>query len=184
MEAVDGFGRERHGRVEAEAARGADDVVVDGLGHAHDRNALQIELVSNGQRPVAADDDERIEAHLLEGLDYAIGIVCLPNRGRVLEGISLVRGAEDCAPQSEDPGDVMRCQAPRTRGVEQAIEAVFEADHLHAGVAPRLDHRAYDRVEAGGVAAAGEDANLAVFCRHELMSISTQTEEPPICRRL
>ena len=41
----------------------------------------------------------------------------------------------------------------------QAVEAVLEADALDAAVAGGLDDGADDGVEAGGVAAAGEDAD-------------------------
>ena len=49
----------------------------------------------------------------------------------------------------------------------QAVEAVFEADALDAGVAGGLDDGADDGVEAGRVAAAGEDAD-ACRCGHAL----------------
>ena len=53
----------------------ADDVVVDGLGHADERNARLAELVGDGERAVAADDDQRVEPHLVEHLDDALGVV-------------------------------------------------------------------------------------------------------------
>ena len=45
-------------------------------------------------------------------------------------------------------------------GIDQAVEAVLEAEDLDAGVVGRLDDGADDGVEAGGVAAAGEHADL------------------------
>ena len=50
-------------------------------------------------------------------------------------------------------------ERPRARRVEQAVEAVFEADDLDAGVEGRLDDGADDGVEARCIAAAGEHAN-------------------------
>ena len=44
-------------------------------------------------------------------------------------------------------------------GSMQAVEAVLEADALDAGVAGGLDDGADDGVQAGRVAAAGEDAD-------------------------
>ncbi len=75
VQAIDRIGRKRHGRVETEAVRRADDVVVDGLGHADDGNAATAELVSDGERAVAADDDERAETHLVEHLDASIRVI-------------------------------------------------------------------------------------------------------------
>ena len=47
----------------------------------------------------------------------------------------------------------------RSARLDQAVEAVFEADALDAGVAGGLDDGADDGVQAGRVAAAGEDAD-------------------------
>ena len=48
----------------------------------------------------------------------------------------------------------------RAGGIEQAVEAVFEADDFDAGVAGGLDDGANDGVQAGCITAAGEHANL------------------------
>ena len=45
--------------------------------------------------------------------------------------------------------------------LEQAVEAVLDADRLDAGVGGRLDDGADDRVETGRVAAAGEDTDAS-----------------------
>jgi hypothetical protein len=45
VEAIDRVGGEAHRRIESEAACGARDVVVDGLGHADERDAFLPELV-------------------------------------------------------------------------------------------------------------------------------------------
>ena len=47
----------------------------------------------------------------------------------------------------------------RTARLDQAVEAVFEADALDAAVGGGLDDGADDGVEAGRVAAAGENAD-------------------------
>ena len=60
VQAVDGVGGDLHGGVEPERHVGADDVVVDRLRHADDRQPLLgVELAGDAQRPVAADHDER-----------------------------------------------------------------------------------------------------------------------------
>ena len=43
VQPIDGVGRERHGGVEPETVRRADDVVVDRLGHADERDAASCE---------------------------------------------------------------------------------------------------------------------------------------------
>ena len=75
VQAIDRVGRECHGGVEAEAGGRADDIVVDRLGHADHGDAALTELLRDRQRAVAADDDDRVEPHLVEHLDDAIGII-------------------------------------------------------------------------------------------------------------
>ena len=75
VQAIDRVGGEAHRGVEAERVRRLDDVVVDGLGHADERHAALVELVRDGQRAVAADDDQRVELQLVEHLDAARRVV-------------------------------------------------------------------------------------------------------------
>ncbi len=87
MQPIDGIGRERDGGIEPEAVRRADDVVVDRLGDADDGNAAKEELVSDRQRAVAPDDDQRAESHLVEHLHDTVGVVvrALGGGDRMLE---------------------------------------------------------------------------------------------------
>ena len=151
----------RHRGVEAETAGRAPDVVVDGLGHADHRDAHQVELMRDLQRAVAADDDQRVQLHLREGLDHAFGVVGMapPVGDGIFERVAAIGRAEDGAAQPQDAGDVPGRQQPRARRVEQSVKAVLEPDDLDSGVERRLDHRTNDRVEAGRVAAAGQDSD-------------------------
>ena len=121
----------------------------------------ELNSMGDGERAVAADHDERAEAHLVEHLDDAVGVVARAVRGfdRVRERIAAVDRAENRAAEPQDAGDVARREHARPAGLDQAVEAVFEADALDAAVGAGLDHRTDDRVEAGCVAAAGEDAD-------------------------
>ena len=74
VQAVDGVGGERDGRVEAEAVGSADDVVVDRFGHGDDRDPALAELVADRERAVAADRHERVEAHAVKHLDDALAV--------------------------------------------------------------------------------------------------------------
>ena len=75
VQPIDRVGRERDRGVEPEAVGGADDVVVDRLRHADDRDAQLAELVGDRQRAVAADDDQRVEPQPAEDLEDAIRVV-------------------------------------------------------------------------------------------------------------
>ena len=65
-QAVDGLGGGLHGSVEAKGELGDGEVVVDGLGDADDGGALGGEPAGNGQRVVAADGDEGVDALAFE----------------------------------------------------------------------------------------------------------------------
>ncbi len=52
-------------------------------------------------------------------------------------------------------------QDPRPRWIEQTVEAVFETDDFDTGVGRGLDDGADDCVQAGSVAAAGENADFS-----------------------
>ena len=162
VQAVNGQRREVHGRVKAEATGCADNVVVDRLGDTDDGNALQVELVGNAERAVAADHHQGIQAHLVEGVDDLVRVIDLAlwGIGGILKRVAVIRGAENGAAESQDAGHVAGRQDPAARGIEQTVEAVFEADDVNAGVVRGLDDRPDDGVEAWSVAAAGEDADL------------------------
>ena len=58
VQTVDGIGGDLHSGLETERGVGTNHVVVDGLGHADDRQAVVVsEHRSDGQRTIAADDD-------------------------------------------------------------------------------------------------------------------------------
>ena len=60
------------------------------------------------ERAVAADDDQRVEAHLVEHLDARVGVVAgaFGRRDRIGERVAAVGRAEDGAAEPQDAGDV------------------------------------------------------------------------------
>ncbi len=161
VQAIDRVGRERHRGVESEAAGRPDNVVVDRLRHADDGDALQVELVRDAQRAVAADHHERLQSHLVKGLDDPIRVVdlALGVSTGYSNGIAVIGGAENGPAEAKNAGDVLRRQDARASRVEQAVEAVFETDDLDPGVESGLHDGANNGVEAGCITAAGEHAN-------------------------
>ena len=144
--------------VEAEAVGGLDDVVVDRLRHADERDAALGELVGDGQGAVAADHHQAVQAQLVEHVDAALRVVALAvaRLDRVEERVAAVDGAEDRAADAQDPGDVFRRQDAVPVRLDEPVEAVLETEAGDAVVVGRLDHGANDRVQPRGVAAAGE----------------------------
>ncbi len=99
----------------------------------------------------------------MEGIDDAVRVVHLAfgGIGGILEGIPAVGRAENGPAESEDASHVRRRQGPGAGGVQEAVEAVLQADDLDTGVAGGLDHRPDHRVQPGRVAAPGQDSNLS-----------------------
>ena len=79
---------------------------------------------------------------------------------------------------------------PRAIRLDEAVEAVLEADAFDAGVVPRLDDGANDGVEAGRVAAAGEDAearecgHVAMECNRDARVAAAETARGTIAVRV
>ena len=163
VQAIEGVGRTEHGTEEAEREGRARQVVVDRLGHADDRNAVLVELLRDGQRAVAADADQTLEAELLDGRLHAgdqLGIELQPivdaDRGGEP---ALVRRAEDRAALAENAGRVLVRQRDVADGIDEPFVALQEADDLVAVRVGAFDDAANDRVEAGAIAAGRENAD-------------------------
>ena len=113
------------------------------------RSNSRVEPRGDAERVLAADRDQGVElleslAHLL---DAAVDLV------RIGAG-----GADDRAAAREDPRDLVRAERLE-QVLDHAAPALAHADHLVA-VRPRAPRdRADDRVQAGTVAAAGEDSD-------------------------
>jgi len=155
-------GRKAHRCIEAEAARRADDIVVDCFRHPDKRDAFLVELVRDCERSVAADAHERVKSSLLEHLHHAIGVIERSLRGgnRFGERIAAIDGAENRAAEPQNAGDVAWRQLARLLGIDEAVETLFEANDFDARVVGGLHHCADDRVQAGRIAAPGQDANF------------------------
>ena len=190
VQPIDRVGREGDRRVEAETVRRADDVVVDRL-RARRRSGCRAEqnwwaIASVPSPPITTSAPSPILWNI--SID-AIGVVARAVRGldRIRERVAAVDRAEDRAAEAQDAGDVARRQHARTAGLDQPVEAVFEADALDAAVGAGLDDGADDGVQAGRVAAAGEDADardgccqVVVWCALE-RSVRLSTIAKPAC---
>ena len=163
VQPVEGVGGAGHGRIEAEGEGGAAEVVVDRLGHAHDRHAVLVELLGDGERAVAADADQPPDAELPQRvgrLGEQIGIDAHPLTHADEGGEpALVGGAEDRAALEEDAGGVLRRERHVGDGLDEPLIAAEEAEAVVAEPVGGLGGGPDDGVESGAVAAAGEDAD-------------------------
>ena len=99
---VDGLGANLHSGLEAEGVVGGGEVVVDGLGHAHDIEAFLCQTEGDALGAVATNVDDSVNTHILELAEHLVAAVN-GGPGAVAvahgpgEGAALVGGAEDGA---------------------------------------------------------------------------------------
>ena len=156
VQAVDGVGGDLYGGREPERHVGADDVVVDRLRHSDDRQTeVVVQLAGDGQRTVATDDDEAIDAHVTK------------RRGDLLRAVDVVvrttpPGAQQCAALGQHAAqrtNVERHGAP----LAHTVPCIEEADQLVAIVELALsDDRPDDRVESWAIPATCQNADAHV----------------------
>ena len=171
VQPVDRLGRDVDRGVEAEGEVGAGQVVVDRLRDADDVDAEVGELGGDAEGVLAADRDQRVDAVvgevLLDLLDAALD----------LERVG-PRGAEDGAAARQDAAALLGMPSSMVSALERALPAVAVADELVAVHLDALaDDGADDGVEAGAVAASGEDSDA-----HAVHSLGSITWIVPDCR--
>ena len=156
VQPVDRLGRDAERGVVAECHVGAVDVVVDRLGHAHDRDVLLGQPMRGGQRALAADRDEHVDAVVVQCL------LDLVQPGPQLVGMH-PGGAEHGAALGQQPVVAVVVAQLDAPVLQQPTPAIEEADDRRAvphvaGADDRPDHR----VQAGTVTAAGQNSDAHV----------------------
>ena len=159
LDGVDGGGE---GGLVAEAFVHVHDVVVDGLRDADDGDGAAALLRLAGdveraaERAIAADDEEDIDAEVVEAVEDAADI------------LRAARGAEECAAEAVHAGDGLRREGFDRVAVflDEALVAVAESvDFVDAVAVIELHHEAADHIVQTGAetAAEGDDAADGLF---------------------
>ena len=183
VDAVDDVGGDVHSGVEAEGDVGAVDVVVDGLGQADDVQALLREKVGGLVGAVAAQAEQTVELCVLIGLLHGCDLVDLVffHNAHQLEGGAL--GAQNGAAQRQDAPEVVFRHLLVVAG-DQAMVAVQDAHDLdavaHSGI-QSFCHAADGGVQAGAVAAGGQDANTFFHLVISLVFSEFPTRAGKVC---
>src|SRR5262245_39549447 len=152
VQLVDGVGRGRHRRAEAEGHLGRHQVVVNRLGHADYGNPLFGQVAGYRERAVAADDDQRFQFEAVKLFDDLVrnvdeaGLAVLGDLE--LEWIAAIGRAEDRPAGVNDAAHVMRVEQMDAVAVEQAFEAPFDAVYLPPTVDCADNHRPDHGVQA------------------------------------
>src|SRR5690606_6665484 len=152
VDPVDRLGGDVHGRVEADGAVGAGDVVVDRLGDGDDRQTGLRALARRVEGAVTADADQAVDPlRLQRGVDRLQA---------TLNGVRVVaRRAQQGATGVEDPADVAAGELLHVP-LGDTLPPVAEADDGVAVLAQTVLHHCPDGgVEAGTVSTAGEQTD-------------------------
>ena len=148
VQPVDGVRGDHHRGVEAEGEVGGVDVVVDGLGHADDRQALLVHARGGRERPLAADGDDGADAVALHRALHPLQAVLH------LEGVDAA-GAEDGAAAVQDAARRLAGE-PEVVILQQALPPVAQAHHLEAVLRAPAHHGANDGIESRAIPSTGE----------------------------
>ena len=156
VQPVDRLHGDVHRGVEAERVVGRAEVVVDGLRHADDGNALAVQPRRDAERVLAADHHERVHAQagqvVLDPLDAVAPGTVLLERVRP-------RRAEDRAAARQDAAHRVHVQRHRVR-LKRTTPAVTEPYELQAELLdPPAYHGADDRVQPRAIAAPGKHSH-------------------------
>src|SRR3954463_14268358 len=81
-------------RIEPKRPKRAFEIIVDGLGNAHDRYPMFIKLLGNAERPIAANRNERTQSqfahpalHIIEQLSRQTPAFAMPDFGSELPAV-------------------------------------------------------------------------------------------------
>jgi len=157
VQPVDGLHGDVHGRVEAEGVVGGAEVVVDRLRHPDDGNPLLAQAGGHAEGVLAADRDQRVDAQPGQVVLDPLDAVAAP-AARVLQRVGAGR-PEDGAAARQDAAHRLHV---KRHGVafERPSPSVAEPDEFEAVLLDTLaDHGADNCVQAGAVAATGEDSH-------------------------
>ena len=161
MDAVDHLGRDVHSGMEAEGDVRSPNIVVDGLGQADDVHALLSQQIRGLMRAVSAEGHEAIQLHLLVIRLHRLHLVhaVFADDAHVAE--RRAAGAENGAAEGEDAGEI-RLLHLLVIARDQTRVAILNTDDLRVkhGIAGAR-HAADTGVQAGAVAAAGEDTDAS-----------------------
>ena len=170
VEAVDGFGGDGDGGVEAEAGVGAGEVVVDGLGDADAVYSALGEFDGDGLGVVAAHGDEGVE--FVSGNDFEAALEAAFDFFDVGAG-----GAKDGAAAVQDAGGGLEIKR-QGAVVDHAAPAFEEADEFVTVVEDAFAHDgANDGVESRTISTTGKHSDTHCKPPHRLENDSARRGE-------
>ncbi|MPM24173.1 hypothetical protein SDC9_70654 [bioreactor metagenome] len=169
VQTVDGAGGDVKRGVEADAAGGAGNVVVDGFGDGDEVDPRLLQQQCAFVSAAAADADQRFELVFMISFDDGVGHVEQFFADRHLVRF-VAAGPQNGAADGEDAGEGVLIQRhPAVKG--EALETVLESGQAVSGVSQSASGGPDRGVQSGAVAARGQNSNtFAHFFRSILQA--------------
>ncbi len=166
VDAVDGLGGDVVGGMEAEGEIRSVDIVIDGLRKADDVQPLLAQQIRGFVGAVAAQGDQAVQLQILVGFLHRGDLVHVVALDFLHVAVGGAAGSENGPAQGQDAGELAAAHQGEIP-LDQAAVTVMNSDdlrieHLIGGA----DGSADGRVQAGAVAAAGQDADSFLCFDH------------------
>ncbi len=164
VQAVERVGRTGHGGIETEGDRGRGKIVVNRLGHADNRDAGLVHLLRDGQRTIAANGHQRGNAQRfhagLRRLHQFLGELARFAVAGLGGKLAAIGRAENGATAHEQAVERLVIQHAIALRRQQTVVAAKDAEGFPAALGGGFGDGADHGVQAGTVAATGDDANF------------------------
>src|SRR5581483_1291368 len=152
MHAIDGFGGNADRGIEAETKIGAAEIVINGLGHAHDLDSLLKELLGDRLRIVAAESNQRVQLVFCQGFD------ALRDSTLALGGVG-ARCAQNGSAAQQNVGNGIQIELRRLI-FQDAAPALDESDELVSIVKDTFSYHGSDYgIESGAITTTSKNSD-------------------------
>ena len=167
VQAIQRIGHAGNRGVKTKCHRGGLEVVVDRFGNSDDMKSFFVKLQCRGERTVASDDDEGMEAKCV------VGLPCLNqdfrrDRDRIAcsdfcHKVALVHRSQNRSAEMHDPGSRPAIKQDMVTRRKETFKSIPETDEFPAQFIRGTARPAKDGIESGTVAPAGQNSDAFFF---------------------
>src|SRR4029077_612781 len=179
-----------NGRIETERGCCRFEIVVDRLRYTDAVDASLLQLLRSHQRSVAANDDQRSHAEVLQDLPGVCNDLCRNDgpiaRADFCNEMAAISGTKDCPAQRHDSVYSLSVENDVIARWHQPFKSVAKTNHFPAKLVRCEHYGAQNRIKPGTIATAGQNTNARFhFRRSEIRGLfwdQPSAPQPPIDR--
>ena len=158
-----------NGRIETERNRRRFEIVVDRLRYADAVDASLLQLLRSHQRSVAANDDQRLHAEVLQDLPGVCNALCRKDcpiaRADFCNEMAAIGGTKNRPAQRHDSGHSLPIENDVIARRQQAFKAIAKTNHFPSELIRCQHYGAQNRIKPRTVATAGQNTNARFHFR-------------------